>query len=69
MENEKLYILTIGIKIQYDFIRPNGKKKTYKDVIKEYEDFTSYKDAVDYKNFIKDMPGVKYIHMDQVQDI
>ena len=66
---ENLYVVTVGRKIEYDYIRPNGKKKTYKDVIHEYEDFTRYKDAAEYKNMIKNLPGIQYIHIDQVQNI
>lgn len=69
MYREKLYILTVTRRIEYDFVKKNGVRLTKRETIREYYDFDSYRSAKEYKYLLKNLPGIKSAAIDEVQNL
>lgn len=64
-----MYILTVTRRIEYDFVKRNGKRFTRRETIREYYNFDSYRSAKEYKYLVQNSPGIKSAAIDKVQNL
>lgn len=68
-EMANFYIVTLGKKFDYDFVRFNSKKKTYKSQFEEVWDFQTEFQARRFAHRQRKQPDVCYAYLTEVQDV